>query len=177
MKYTFDNFIVEPMNLNKPQFFYNLIEKNRPRLEDYFAGTVAKTRILEDTTDYLNSMKEKVRKLEYLPFVILDTTNNKLVGFMDLKNVDMNVPKGELGCFIDEDYERKGIPSKAVSIFIDHLVRIYHFKKLLCRVSATNKPSIRVIEKNKFELEGTIRKDYKTTDGTVVDMLYYGRLF
>ena len=40
-------------------------------------------------------------------------------------------------------------------------------------------PIIRLhfILKNGFELEGTIRRDYKTTKGEVVDLNYYGKVF
>jgi RimJ/RimL family protein N-acetyltransferase len=34
-----------------------------------------------------------------------------------------------------------------------------------------------VILKNGFELEGTIRNDYRTTKGEIVDLNYYGRVF
>jgi len=60
---------------------------------------------------------------------------------------------------------------------INHIVEHYKFLKLLCRASSRNKGSIAVILKNKFELEGTIHKEYRTTKREIVDLNYYGRVF
>jgi ribosomal-protein-serine acetyltransferase len=62
-------------------------------------------------------------------------------------------------------------------LLVDYLVEAYQFKKLLCRANNKNAGSLKVALKNGFELEGTIRRDYKTTEGELVDLNYYGRIF
>jgi len=96
---------------------------------------------------------------------------------VDVKNINWEVPKAELGYFIDKHYEGQGITTIASRLVVDHIVSEYKFIKLLCRASTRNKGSIAVILKNGFELEGTIKKDYRTTKGEIVDLNYYGRLF
>ncbi|MBV7267620.1 GNAT family N-acetyltransferase [Winogradskyella luteola] len=174
---TFSNFKIELLSESGGEAFYNLINKNRARLEDFFAGTVSKTRTLEDTLNYCDDIQERIKTLSYLPYMIIDIDTNEFVGLVDVKNIDMNVPKAELGSFIDSRYERMGIISKATSLVVDHIVKEYEFIKLLCRANSRNKGSIAVILKNGFELEGTIRRDYKTTKGEIVDLNYYGKLF
>ncbi len=109
--------------------------------------------------------------------MITDIETNAFVGLVDVKNINMNVPKGELGSFIDSNYEGKGIVTEATKLVVNHIVEHYKFIKLLCRANSRNKGSIAVILKNGFELEGTIRKDYRTTKGEIVDLNYYGRVF
>ncbi|MBC2846712.1 GNAT family N-acetyltransferase [Winogradskyella flava] len=174
---TFDHFKIELLSESRGEAFYDLIDKNRARLEDFFAGTVSKTRTLEDTLNYCNEIQKRIKSISYLPYMITDINTNEFIGLVDVKNIDMNVPKAELGSFIDSRYEGKGIVSKATDLVVDHIVEEYKFIKLLCRANSRNKGSIAVILKNGFELEGTIRRDYKTTKGEVVDLNYYGRLF
>jgi RimJ/RimL family protein N-acetyltransferase len=174
---TFDNYKIELLNESGGEAFYNLIDKNRARLEDFFAGTVSKTRTLKDTISYCEEIQNRIKAMSYLPYMITDIITNEFIGLVDVKNIDMNVPKAELGSFIDSRYEGKGIVSKATNFIVDHIVKEYKFKKLLCRANSRNKGSVAVILKNGFELEGTIRRDYKTTKGEIVDLNYYGRVF
>lgn len=174
---TFDNYKIEILKESESEAFYNLIDKNRKRLEDFFAGTVSKTKTLEDTLKYCDEIQKRIKAMDYLPYMITDIKTNEIIGLVDVKNIDMNVPKAELGSFIDSRYEGKGIVFKATNLVIDHIVEEYKFIKLLCRASSRNKGSVAVILKNGFELEGTIRRDYKTIKGEIVDLNYYGRVF
>lgn len=172
-----DHYNINLLQAEESEAFFNLIDSNRPRLEDFFAGTVSKTLTLETTKSYCIEIQKRIENLEYLPFMITDTQTKTFVGLVDVKNIDMNVPKAELGSFIDSRYEGKGIVTEATKLVVDHIVETYNFSKLLCRANSRNKGSIAVILKNGFELEGTIRRDYKTTKGEVVDLNYYGRIF
>jgi ribosomal-protein-serine acetyltransferase len=95
---------------------------------------------------------------------------------MDIKSIDWNIPKAELGFFIDENYEGKGIISIAVSKVVEHCFETLKMKKLFLRTHEKNIGSRKVAEKNGFTVEGIIRSDYKTTRGVIVDLMYYGLL-
>lgn len=174
---TFDHYNIELLQADESEAFFNLMDSNRPRLEDFFAGTVSKTLTLKATEEYCVEIQQRIKDLRYLPYMITDLRTNAFVGLVDVKNIDMKVPKAELGSFIDGNYEGKGIVTEATKLVVDHIVERYKFIKLLCRASSRNKGSIAVILKNGFELEGTIRKDYRTTKGEIVDLNYYGRVF
>ena len=156
---------------------YDLIERNREELNTYFAGTTSKTKTLEDTLTYSLVINERMERKEYFPFLLINQQTDALIGFVDVKNIDWSIPKAELGYFIDANSGGKGITSKAVELIIDYLIEEYQFKKLLCRTGGENIGSIKVAIKNGFKLEGTIRRDYKTTSGDLVDLNYYGRIF
>jgi ribosomal-protein-serine acetyltransferase len=173
----FEHYNIEVLQPEASKAFFDLIEKNRPRLEDFFAGLVSRTQTLEDSINYCKIIEEKITDKSYFPFMITDLNTNAFVGLVDVKNMDWNVPKAELGSFIDTTYEGKGIATKATNLVVDYVVEEYQFIKLLCRANSRNKGSIAVILKNGFELEGTIRNDYRTTKGDIVDLNYYGRVF
>lgn len=170
----FDNYSIRLLEAKDAEPFYNLIEINRSRLEDFFSGTVAKNKTLEDSRQYVVAVMEKIAGRIYLPHVIEEQNSKKLVGFIDLKNIDWNIPKGELGCFVDKEYEGKGIATKTLSVFTDYCFKELGFKKLFLRTHEKNSGSRRAAEKNGFKVEGIIRMDYKTTKGKIVDLMYYG---
>jgi len=173
----FENYKISLLEADESELFFNLIDNNRERLEDFFAGTVSKTKTREDALSYCIELAQKIEEKSYFPYMIMNTKTNEIIGLIDVKNIDWKVPKAELGAFIDEKHESKGVITKAATLVIDHLIETYQFKKLLCRANARNLGSISVILKNGFKLEGTIRNDYKTTKGEIVDLNYYGRVF
>ncbi|MCX6319717.1 MAG: GNAT family protein [Bacteroidetes bacterium] len=172
----FDNFHIRLLTADDGQEFYNLIDRNRSRLEAFFSGTVSKTRNLEDTKEYLVEITNKIQQRIYLPFLVINTDNNSLAGFLDIKNIDWNIPKGELGCFIDKDYVNEGVATKALKLFMDHCFENYGFKKLFLRTHESNHSAKKLAESCGFIVEGILRSDYKTTTGELVDLLYYGKL-
>jgi ribosomal-protein-serine acetyltransferase len=172
----FDQYQIRLLQPTDQQAYFQLIENNRTRLEDFFAGTVAKTRTLADTETFIADIVQKCADKKYFPFIVLDTTNHQIAGFIDVKNIDWNIPKAELGCFVDEKYEGKKISSTALQLVIDHLFEQHGFVKLFLRTHQNNASARKLAEKCGFEIEGTIRKDYKTTKGELVDLIYYGKL-
>lgn len=157
--------------------FYSLIQHNLERLEDFFAGTVRRTTTLEDTEIYCSEIEERIKNKTYFPYLIVETKTNAVVGLIDLKNIDWDIPKGELGAFIDKNFEGRGIITHYGNKLIDQIVAEHGFKKLFCRAAPENKRSIQAVQRIGFELEGTLKRDYKTTRGELVDLNYYGKLY
>lgn len=172
----FDNYCIRLLTTEDLEPYFEMIDKNRPRLESFFTGTVSKTKTFEDTRNFLAEITQKANERTYFPFVLIDNTTNKIIGFFDLKNIDWSIPKSEVGCYIDDEYEGKGITAKAFEVFCDHCFKEYSFAKLFLRTHESNIAAKRVVEKCGFEKEGMIKRDYKTTSGALVDLIYYGRL-
>ncbi len=157
--------------------FFQLIDTNRSRLEDFFAGTLKHTSSLEDTIEYCKQIEEKTQAKTYFPYLIIEKNTKKTVGLIDVKNIDWSIPKAELGAFIDHNFEGLGIITKSAEYVMDLIVKTHKFKKLYCRVAERNTRSLNVVLRCGFELEGTIRCDYRTSKGELVDLNYYGKLF
>jgi RimJ/RimL family protein N-acetyltransferase len=156
--------------------YFKLISNNRKRLERFFAGTVAITQTFDATIEHLADVIGKAEKDKYFPFVVVDTNTNELIGSIQIKSVDWSIPKAEIGYYIDAAYEGKGVISKAVGLIVDFAFREKNFRKLYIRTHESNMGSIKIAEKNGFKLEGVITCDYKTTDGEVIDTMYFGRI-
>ncbi|SHH64806.1 GNAT family N-acetyltransferase [Winogradskyella jejuensis] len=172
----FDNYRIRLLKNTDLEAYYGMVSKNRKRLEDFFTGTTSRTQTFEDTKVFLAEMLERVNKREYYPYLIEDINTNTIAGFLDLKNVDWKIPKTEMGLYIDEDYADKGVSSKAFKLFCDYCFDTHGFKKLFLRTHPQNYPARKIAEKAGFKNEGTIRCDYKTTSGDLIDLVYYGKL-
>jgi ribosomal-protein-serine acetyltransferase len=172
----FDHYTIQALRSEDLDLFFQLIDKNRPRLEGFFAGTVARTRTREDTARYVEEIVQKAAAKTYLPFLLFNNDTRLPIGFMDVKNIDWHIPKGELGFFMDESYAGKGIAAKALELFCTYCFTEMGFNKLFLRTHESNKPARNIAEKSGFLLEGTLRHDYKNTAGELVDLLYYGKL-
>lgn len=156
--------------------FFQLIENNRIRLEDFFAGIVSKTNKLTDTEIFIEEIIDRSINRTYFPYVVIDTGTQKPVGYIDVKNIDWSIPKAELGYFMDEKYTGKGLATNTVNLVINYLFNELRFVKLFLRIHEQNKSSRRLAEKCGFITEGIIRKEYKTTSGKIVDLMYYGKI-
>ncbi len=172
----FDNYSIRLLSVEDLQPYFEMVERNRSRLEDFFTGTVSRTATLEDTRIFLEEITKRIEAKSYFPYIIIDNNDNKIVGFLDLKNIDWQIPKTEMGSYTDLAYAGKGITSKAFKLFCDYCFETFKFRKLFLRTHQSNKAAIAVAEKCGFEKEGIIRCDYKTSSGEIVDLVYYGRL-
>ena len=172
----FEHYVIRPLEKTDLTPYFNLVERNRKRLEDFFTGTVSRTNNITETEIFLTEITEKRNAKQYFPFIVADKSNNEFIAFIDLKNIDWSIPKAETGFYTDVAYAGKGITTKAMKLFLDYCFNHFRFRKIFLRTHHTNKAAQILAEKCGFEIEGHIRMDYKTTSGNIVDLIYYGRI-
>ena len=172
----FDHFTIRQLTWHDTHAFFQMVERNRPRLEDFFTGTVSRTRTIESTREFVLDITRRAEEKKYYPYVITDDTRETIIGFLDLKNIDWNIPKAEIGGYMDEAYAGMGLMSKAFTLFCDHSFQKHGFQKLFLRTHGSNRAARGIAEKSGFQMEGILRRDYKTTSGQLVDLIYYGKL-
>ena len=61
MNQQFENYKITSFNTQQSESFFKLIDSNRARLEDFFAGTVSRTKTLKDTKQYCNIIAQKIK--------------------------------------------------------------------------------------------------------------------
>ena len=172
----FDTYTIRPLEVSDLIKYFDLVERNRRRLEDFFTGTTSKTKDLAATKIFLLELVEKRKLKQYFPYVLIDNTTDNLIAFFDLKNLDWNIPKAEIGCYTDMHFAGKGLTTKAMKLFLDYCFEHFEFKKIFLRTHHSNKAAISLANKCGFQVEGTIRMEYKTNSGEIVDLIYFGRL-
>ena len=171
-----ENYLIRPLGISDLHKYFDLVTRNRERLEDFFTGTVSRTQNIESTKDFLIEISERRAEEKYFPFIVIEETSGNFVAFFDLKNIDWSIPKTELGFYTDGNYAGKGITSKVLPVFLEHCFTNYKFRKIFLRTHESNKAAQALAAKCGFTLEGRIRHDYKTTAGELVDLMYFGLL-
>ena len=83
-----DTFSIQLLDINRHEDFYHLVMANRDRLEDFFAGTVARMQTLEAAKAYCTLIAELIREKKYFPFMICDRESGKYIGLVDIKSIE-----------------------------------------------------------------------------------------
>jgi RimJ/RimL family protein N-acetyltransferase len=102
--------------------------------------------------------------------------NGCLIGSIGLDNFKIGeTHKAEVGYWLAKAYRGRDLMSDALSAFIKYAFINLELTRLTASTLDFNHASARVLEKNKFKLEGCLRQDIKTKNG-VFDMLVWGLL-
>lgn len=170
----FDRYALRPIHQEDAEAFLRLVSGNEHRIRDYLPVTAATVTDLAASEKYISEKMALANEREYYCLVIEETGTGELVGVYFIKNLDWDVPKGELGYFVDQHHEGKGIMSQAMTLTIRFCWEVLELNKIFLRTGTHNTGSRRLAEKNGFLQEGTLRKDFRIADGTLVDLAYYG---
>ncbi len=153
--------------------FHFLVHNNRNRLNTYFPMTVFYTNSLNNTRTFVEEKIREARQHEFL-LMMIHNDQGKLIGMAQIKNFERYVKKCEISYFIDEEFTNQGHATKAIKELVQYIFSKMDIEKIYCRIDPDNKPSIRVAEKAGFKMEGRLRNEFKTGDGDIIDVLYYG---
>ena len=120
----------------------------------------------------LDFVKENEREIS---FAIRDI-NDYLIGSIGIDNCQIGkTHKAEVGYWLAKAYRNPNLMSDALSTFIEYVFVNLDLTRLTARTLVFNQASARVLEKNKFKLEGCLRQDTRTKNG-IFDTLIWGLL-
>lgn len=137
---------------------YNLINKNRYYLTRWlrYIETTTKEITLEYLKKSILNNKNGVRNLDNRQSLCTCVIfyKDKLVGIINLRsNSDITV---EIGYWIDEDYQGKGIAVRTVKYVINYCLNTLNFKRVLIAICVENEKSQNLVEK----LNGHSKKEF-----------------
>ncbi|MBL0128494.1 MAG: GNAT family N-acetyltransferase [Flavobacteriales bacterium] len=171
-----DSVIIEPIEKDDYQGLFRLIEAERERLLPYFPVTCAHCSDPRATRSYIKDMIARAKRKEFFCFAMRDYEGGDPIGLVFLKEFDWTVPKCETAYFIGSIYERKGLTTLGVMWAVDYAFTQLNMEKVFARVDPLNVASCKVLQYCGFELEGTLRRDYRTADGRLLDLQLFSVL-
>ena len=65
----FENYAIRPLEVADLVNYFDLVDRNRKRLEDFFVGTVSNTKDIAATRVFLSELIEKRESKQYFPFI------------------------------------------------------------------------------------------------------------
>lgn len=156
--------------------FCRLIDKNRNHIGKTFPVTLANSDSPKKAADFLVVSLDKEKNKEGFYFYARDIKTNNLIGYLCIKTIDYRISKCELGYFVDEDYQGKGITSKMVSDALDFCFNKLIMNKVFICTSEVNIASQRIALKHNFKQEGILRDEFRNGDGELQNTVYFGLL-
>lgn len=157
-----------------PIEFYKLIDKNKNHIGKTFPVTLANSDSLKKAENSITISLDKEKNKEGYYFFARDIKTNSLIGYLCVKTIDYRVSKCELGYFIDEDFQGKGITSKMVSDALDFCFNKLMLNKVFICTSEVNLASQRIALKHNFKQEGILRDEFRNGDGELQNTVYFG---
>lgn len=154
--------------------FFRLVEDNRDRLVKYFPLTTKSVTSHFTARKYVKRMIQHAKKDQSFNYLIEHKRTQQVVGSLMIKNIDWYIPKCELAYFVDRRFAGMGITSRGIQQIVRHCFGIMKMNKIFIRIGTENIPSKRIAEKNGFQLEGVLKKEFKTYKGELIDVEYYG---
>lgn len=99
-----------------------------------------------------------------------------IVAFGGLTNIDRLLNKAELYIFVDPEIQKSGIGTKATKSLCKYGFDVLKLEKIYLETNEDNVVAQRVYEKCGFVLEGKLRNEYRSKNGSLLCRLYYGLL-
>lgn len=130
---------------------------------------------LRDAKKFIRKVQRKWKQKKEYRFGIEEPNTEEIIGIIDLKDLDENSRRAELGYWLGKKYWNKGIMTEAVGLILNFAFKKLKLNKVYAKVYHPNKASAKVLERNRFKLEGELRKQTRKA-GHWYDLLYYGIL-
>ena len=108
-------------------------------------------------------------------FAIQDDATGNLVGMLGLHSLNSNARRTELGYWIARAEWGHGVATLAVGAALRFAFVTKRLQKVYAHVFTLNVASQRVLEKNGFRREGTLRRHFRVR-GRYVDAYFFGLL-
>ncbi|AOW20259.1 GNAT family N-acetyltransferase [Urechidicola croceus] len=173
---SFVNYQIESIfNISFEEFFH-LIDSNREYIKKGFPRTVKRCETKKSATELYSEWTFEEKEKRHFCFFIRETNTGSLIGLVNIKSINANIQKCEIGYFISQEFSGKGIISKVVSKTLSFCFDTLDMNKVFICVSDKNIGSQKVALKNGFVQEGVLRQEYKVINGTLEDIVYFGLL-
>lgn len=160
-----------PTLKNAPKLFA-LVDRNRDFLQTYLPWVDHNVSV-KDSEDYIKDSQKKYKREFGLNLCIF--YKNQIVGTIGLVYIDKINKKCEIGYWLGEDFQGKGIMRRSCIALINYSIHVLKLHRIEIRCVAHNKKSQRIPEKLGFKKEGILRQS-TILDREFFDMIVYGLL-
>ena len=137
---------------------YNIINTQRPYLGKWLPW-VQHTNSVEDSRNFLKESRLFSKGGQKLTTFIF--YEKKIAGSLGLVSISKAHDYAELGYWLNESLQGKGIMTKAVNRLIDYCFQHTDLHRLVIKVAKGNSKSLAIPQKLGFKHEGTIRENLK----------------
>lgn len=167
-----DDLILHQPQIDFADQLFALVDANRTYLQEWLPW-VTNTKSSKDSRQFLKSARQFSFGGQQFHTVII--YKEKIVGLVGFNAIHKKHQKGEIGYWIAEPMQGKGIVTKSVQRLIKYGFQHLNLNRILIRVSANNLKSKQVAQRLNFTYEGTLRQDF-FHENQFLDMEIYSLL-
>jgi ribosomal-protein-serine acetyltransferase len=121
---------------------------------------------VEETEILLRNAHIDFLKRESFRYLIFHKDTNDFIGTASLHRINWKISKCEIGYWINSQFSGNGYMTEAVSELTNLGFQQLKFRRIEIRCESTNNKSRSIPVKLGFELEGTLRNDDLSADGS-----------
>ena len=167
-----DDLILRQLSESDASPLFAVIESNRSFLRDWLPW-LDTSRNPEDTLYFIRTAFEQFSNND--GFAAGIWYKSSVVGTIGFHKVDWLNRSVEIGYWLAEEYQGKGIVTKACKAFLDHAFDEWHLHRVQIRCAVGNMNSCRIPERLGFVKEG-IQRHAEFLYDRYVDLIIYGML-
>ncbi|MEH7107819.1 GNAT family N-acetyltransferase [Bacillus sp. JJ1764] len=130
---------------------------------------------LDETHEHIETMLKREEAGTHLYASVVIKPTKAIIGTVMIFNFDNEANQAEIGYVFHKDYWGMGYGTESVALMSDFAFKNLNLHKLHASVVDVNRGSARILEKNKYELEGRLR-DHYFIEGHYYDALLFGKL-
>lgn len=169
-----ENLILRLVHIDEAEKLLNFELRNRDQFESVSGTRHPEFYTLESRKKMIERSISAYANQSMIRFGIYLLDDETLVGSIALNDVLWSpaLLSTYLGYMIDQDYQNKGYATEAIQAMCTYAFETLHLHRIEAGVMPSNRASIKVLEKNGFNLEGLARKNVHI-NGSWEDHLIY----
>jgi ribosomal-protein-serine acetyltransferase len=168
-----ENIILKQIELSDSDDIFSAIDNQREYLGKWLPF-VETTRVVDDTKGFIRSMLEpEIESREYT-FVI--HFNGDFAGLIGFKGTDRQNKKTEIGYWLSEKYQKKGIVFESVKALLNFAFNELEMNRVQIKCATGNIPSRNIPLRLGFRFEGIERDGELLAGGVFTDIEVYSLL-
>lgn len=125
--------------------------------------------------EFVETMLKRESDGTHLYASVIIKSTQEIIGTAMIFNFDEEAKQAEIGYVFHKDHWGKGYGSECVALMSDFAFESLNLHKLHASVVNANIGSARILEKNKYELEGRLKDNFFIED-KYYDGLLFGRI-
>lgn len=165
-----ENIVLKQIELVDTADLYNTIISQREYLGKWLPF-VAFTNEMKDTEDFVRSAVDTPEDIREFVFVI--HFNGKFAGLAGFKDTDMLNKKTEIGYWLSQGFQKKGIITQSVRSMIKFAFDKLDINRIQIKCAVGNTPSSNIPKRLGFKFEGIEEAGELFPDGTFKDIEVY----
>jgi len=167
------NISLHPIQLEDAPVIFQVVDNQRDYLGKWLPF-VPLTKEQKNTENFINSVINTPEDKREHTFVI--RYNGEFAGIIGYRGTDRQNKKTELGYWLSESYQGKGIITQAVRFLIEFTFNELDMNRLMIRCAIGNEKSKKIPRSLNFKFEGVERAGELLSDGNFADLEVYSLL-